>query len=375
MSGLDVSVEIAGIQLRNPVLTAAGPASRDGHSLRKAAEGGAGGLVAKTISVSPAVVPRPCISSADRHRINLALLNCETWSDIPYQEWIENEYEIAKNTGLPLIASIGYSADDLKKLGPLVEKAGVDGIEFSLHYVGTDYKPILEIAKILRESVVVPIFPKLSPHILNLTEFSKELEKIGVDGIVAVNSYGPSLHIDIETARPTLGGDFGYGWLSGPSIKPLGVRFVADIARSVRIPVIGCGGIMKGTDAIEYIMAGASAVQICTGAILKGPKIYGNVATEIKKFMVDHYYNSIWDMRGISLKYLKRESTIMTDPPFAEEELCIGCHLCERSCVYDAVRIEKAQPKKFKILIEKNKCYSCGMCTSVCPTRAILYKT
>ena len=375
LNGIDVSVEIAGIRLRNPVMTAAGPASRDGNSLRKAAEGGAGGLVAKTISVFPAVVPRPCISVVDKNRVNLALLNCETWSDIPYQEWIKSEYEIAKATGLPVIASIGYSADDLKKLGPLVEKAGVDGIEFSLHYVGIDYKPILEIAKMLRDSVRVPIFPKLSPHILNLPEFSKELEKVGVDGIVAVNSYGPSLHIDIETARPTLGGEFGYGWLSGPAIKPLAIRFVADIARSVRIPVIGCGGVVKGADAIEYFMAGASAVQICTGAILKGPRIYGDVANEIIKFMVDHDYNSIEDMRGISLKYLKKESTLKTDPPFTKEELCIGCHLCERSCVYDAIRIEEVQPKKFNVLLEKNKCYSCGMCTTVCPTRAILYKS
>jgi dihydropyrimidine dehydrogenase (NAD+) subunit PreA len=374
LSKIDLSVEIAGIRLRNPVLTAAGPASRDGHALRKAAEGGAGGLVAKTISVFPAAVPRPCVSTADRNRINMAVLNCETWSDIPYQRWIKSEYKIAKKTGLPVIASIGYNADDLKKLGPLVEKTGVDGIEFSLHYVGIDYKPILEIAKTLREFVEVPIFSKLSPHILNLAEFSKELEKAGVDGIVAVNSYGPALHIDIETKRPLLGGESGYGWLSGPAIKPLAIRFVAEIARSVRIPVIGCGGVVKGTDAVEYLMAGASAVQICTGAILKGPKIYGQVANEIKKFMIDHDYNSIEEIRGISMKYLKKESIIKTAPPSTKDELCIGCHLCERSCVYDAIRIEEAQPKKFNVLIDKNKCYRCGMCISICPTRAVLFE-
>jgi ferredoxin len=272
-----------------------------------------------------------------------------------------------------VIASIGYSADDLKKLGPLVEKAGIDGIEFSLHYLGTDYKPILEIAKTLREAVEVPIFSKLSPHILNLPEFSKALEKAGVDGIVAVNSYGPSLHIDVETAKPTLGGEFGYGWMSGPAIKPLALRCVADIARSVRIPVIGCGGVLKGTDAIEYFMAGASAVQICTGAILNGPKIYSKVDSEIKEFMVNHDYASIDDLRGISLRYLKQEPTLKSNPPSITEDLCIGCHLCERYCIYNAIIIEDAPPPQFRVLLDKQKCYSCGMCTSVCPTRAVFY--
>jgi formate hydrogenlyase subunit 6/NADH:ubiquinone oxidoreductase subunit I len=80
-------------------------------------------------------------------------------------------------------------------------------------------------------------------------------------------------------------------------------------------------------------------------------------------------------MRGKSLKYLKKESTIKTNPPLTKEELCIGCHLCERSCVYDAIRIEEVEPKKFNVLLEKGKCYSCGMCTTVCPTRAVLYKS
>ena len=373
LSKVDLSVEIAGIRLRNPTMTAPGPTTRDGITLKKQAEGGVGALVAKTISVNPGVVPRPNISVLDKKRVYVGLLNTETWSDIPYQQWIGKEYKIAKEAGLPVIASMGYSASDLRKLGPLVEKAGVDGIEFSLHYVGFDYKPIIEIAKALRESVEVPIFPKLSPHIINPIEFSKELEKVGVDGIVTINTYGPCLHIDIETGRPVLGGESGYGWMSGAALKPLAIRYVADVARTVKIPVLGCGGIMKGADAVEHIMAGASAVQICTGSILHGPSIYGKVAKEIEQFMRDHGYDSIEDMRGIALKYLPKESRLKTDPPLINEDLCIGCNLCERYCAYDAVKIEETKPKKFRVMIDEGKCYSCGLCTTVCPTRAIFY--
>jgi len=91
LSEINLSVEIAEIRLNNPIMTAAGPTARDGTSLKEAANGGAGGLVTKTISVIPAVVPRPCISSVNLYGRNLALLNCETWSDISYQKWITKE--------------------------------------------------------------------------------------------------------------------------------------------------------------------------------------------------------------------------------------------------------------------------------------------
>jgi dihydroorotate dehydrogenase (NAD+) catalytic subunit len=94
-------------------MTAAGPTSRDGNALKAAAKGGVGGLVAKTISVSPAVVPRPCIAVAYRARKNLALLDYETRSDIHYQRWIKSEYQIAKSTELPVFASIGYTVNDI----------------------------------------------------------------------------------------------------------------------------------------------------------------------------------------------------------------------------------------------------------------------
>ena len=391
---IDISVEIAGIKLRNPVMTAAGPTSRDAEALIEAARNGAGGLVAKTIGVKPAEVPRPCIATVDRGETDClflatinnrvvrssraklvlprGLLNAELWSDMPYQQWIEREYAMAKQTGLPVIASMGYSADDLRKLGPMAEKAGVDGIEFSLHYLGVDFKPILEVAKALRESVEVPIFAKVSPHIMNLAEFAKALEAVGVDGIVAVNSLGPCLYVDVETGRPLLGGENGYGWLSGPAIKPLAIRCVAEIARSVKIPVIGCGGVTDGVDAIEHFMVGASAVQVCTGAILEGPSIYGRIVKEITEFMRQHGYASIEDMRGKALDHLpKMPLRLKRVPPTVHAELCKRCGLCEKSCVYDAIEVKDEAEPGAPVTVDEDRCYGCGLCVSVCPTRAL----
>jgi dihydroorotate dehydrogenase subfamily 1 len=394
---VDISVEIAGIKFRNPVLTAAGPPSRNGQVLVEAARGGAGGLVAKTISVEAAKVPRPNMALIDRGellsfmlltlhsrlvsvsrsmvKIPRGMLNTELWSDIPYQQWLEKEYKIAKGAGLPVIASVGYTADELRKLGPEVEKAGVDGIEFSTHYIEYDPKPLVEVAKALRESVEIPIFVKLSPHVVNIEMFAKAVEKY-VDGVVAINSLGPCLYIDVETGKPLLGGKNGYGWLSGPAIKPLAVRCVADIARTVKKPVIGVGGVMSGRDAIEFFMVGASAVQICTGAILEGPKIYGQVAKEIQEFLKNHGYDSIEDIKGIALKYLP-EKPLRTHPkpPKLYEELCKGCGLCVTSCVYGALKlVEDAKSGKLIVSIDEKKCDGCGLCTSICPTRALKFE-
>jgi dihydroorotate dehydrogenase len=261
----DLSVEVTGFTLRNPILTAAGPRARNGDTLLAAARGGAGGLVAKTVSVSAAKVPTPNIVAVRKGRAGSrrGILNAELWSELPVEQWLNKEYGTALSTGLPVIASLGYT---------------------------------------LREAVEIPIFAKLSPNV-DVVEVAKSVEPY-VDGVVAINSLGPCLRIDIETGRPMLGSESGYGWLSGASIKPAAIRCVADIAQAIRKPIIGVGGVSDGEDAIEFIMAGAHAVEVCTAAILEGQTVYGRIASEMDKWLDAHGYYSVEDVRGLGLKHL-----------------------------------------------------------------------
>jgi dihydroorotate dehydrogenase subfamily 1 len=392
-----LSVEICGVKFKNPVMNAAGPLGYDGNTLIKVAKGGAGGLVTKTISVMPAKVPRPNMALIDRGRllsymrISLdgrpieltktsikatgGMLNVELWSDITFKQWIEKEISIAKTTGLPLIASLGYKASDMRRMAKKIEKAGVDAIEFSTHYVGVDPKPIVEVAKTLKELVSIPVFAKLSPHTQEISSLAKAVEKAGIDGIVAINSFGPCLHIDVETGKPYLGGENGYGWISGPPIKPLAIRCVAEIAKAVKIPVIGVGGIASGNDIVEHIMAGASAVQVCTSAIIEGPSIFRRLVSELEEYMKSHKYDSIEDFKGIALKYLpKKPIRTKSIPPKIDIEKCKGCGLCVTSCVYEAIKVEKKpEMRSAKAFIDLKKCYGCGLCVSLCPTRALSF--
>jgi dihydroorotate dehydrogenase (NAD+) catalytic subunit len=359
---VSLNVEVCGLKFRNPVLPAAGPMVRDGDALTLAAEGGAGGLVAKTVSVSPAEVPRPCIA-----KIKDNLLNAELWTDLPLERWLKVEYPKAKKTGLPLIASIGYRAEEIREIAPKVEKAGANALELSTHYLGHDPTPVVEATEAAKEVVSIPIFIKLSPNVLDIAAFAKAAEKAGADGIVAINTLGPCLAIDVETGLPYLGSANGYGWLSGPAIKPLAVRCVADICRAVKIPVIGVGGISSGRDAAEFIMAGASAVQICTATIVRGHKVYGIIADEIVKFMKSKDYETIDDFKGIALKHLpERPIRTTAKAPEVIESKCTACGLCEKYCPYDAVHVIGKLAR-----VDPIKCYGCGLCVTVCPTRAL----
>jgi len=361
---VNLAVEICGLKLRNPVMPAAGPTTRSGDALAAAAKGGAGALVTKTISTTPAVVPRPNIA-----KVKEGLLNAEYGSDLALGKWLDVELAKAKKTGLPLIASVGYKPGEISELAPKLQAAGADALELSTHYLGKDPNSVVEITKAAKEKVKIPVFVKLSPNVPDIVDFARAAEGAGADGLVAINTLGPCLAIDIETARPILGSPSGYGWQSGPAIKPLAVRCVADICRAVHIPVIGVGGVSDGRDAVEFIMAGAAAVQVCTAAIIRGPNVYALIADEIARFMRAKGYNSIEDFRGIALRHLPEEP-LRTRAKLPEliKSKCTGCGLCEKYCPYGAIRIIGKMPK-----IDPSKCTGCGLCVTVCPTRALVF--
>jgi len=331
-------------------------------TLLNAAAGGAGGLVAKTVSVKPAEVPHPNMAAVGSGRVGSqrGVLNAELWSETPLDQWIEREYPIALSAGLPLIASIGYTPEEVSEIGPKVEAAGVKAIEFSTHYVGGHEK----IAQALRKSVKIPIFAKISPRV-DVASVAKSLEPY-VDGIVAINTYGPCLRIDIERGRPFLGSENGSGWLSGAALKPMAMRCVADIASVTKKPVVAVGGVMSGEDAIEFFMAGASAVQVCTAAILEGPTVYGRIAREIEEWLDAHGKDSVEDIRGAALKHMT--SPEMQSPPEVDMERCTLCGLCVKSCVYNAIIVDKAE---HTLSIDVERCARCGLCVSTCPYRAL----
>lgn len=359
-----LSIEIAGIELRNPLMSGSCPISRDGYSLKEVANHGAGGLVAKTVSVEPAEAPRPNLA-----KIGESIINAEQWSEIPLKQWINKEYPKAKEAGLPLIASIGYTPEEIEELAPQVAEAGVDALEITNKNSNYDPSTIEESVKAAKKEVDIPVFVKLPFMSSGIEELAETAEEAGADAIVAIEAVGPSLAIEINTEKPLMGSERGYGWLSGPSIKPLALRCVADIASTVDIPVIGTGGIKSADDVIEFLMAGASAVQICTAAITRGDKILGLIADNLSKFMSGRGYDSIEDLRGSALRHLPDEPIRTTaKQPDMLTSKCTGCGLCSEQCPFGAVTIVSGKAR-----IDSTQCTGCGLCVSVCPPNALRF--
>jgi len=368
-----LKVNVAGMAFKGPVWVAAGPPGRDAAALIECAKGGAGGLVAKTISVEAAKVPRPCMARPSPALAG-SMLNVELWSDLPPERWCapgsEGEYSRVRAapecTGVPLIASLGYSASDVRALVPRMDPL-VDAFEFSCHY--TDLAEIRALASALRESTRKPVFAKLSPHGHDLLALARELRSCGVDGFVVMNSLGPCLALDVESQRPLLGGPDGKGWLSGPAIRPIALYWVAQLAKTMPdVPIIGVGGVATWRDAVEFFLAGAWAVQVCTAAIYRGPRVFAEINEGIAAYLRRHGCSNVAELRGRALQHLPATANLVPSVSAVDTSRCVYCALCSTSCVFRAITVDRSA-KKWSV--DADACYGCGLCTTVCPHAAL----
>ena len=365
-------ITINGIRFANPVLPAAGPNVRTGAQMLAAAAAGAGGIVSKTVSLRPARDPRPTI----RLTVARGLMNCETWSEMGTEEFLK-ELARARSAPVPLVVSVGYSPQEVGELGRLIDaEIAPAAFEFSTHYTGKDTEPLLEVARSLRRAVRVPIWMKLSPNFPDLEELARRAAPL-VDAFVAVNSYGPVLDFDVETGAPLLGSASGSGWLSGPPLLPIALGIVRRLAEIQDKPVIGVGGIRSGTDAVKFLQAGASAVQVCTAAVREGHAVYGRIAGEMVQWLDAHQYADPASVRGLYARRLAERKAFTTQPLMSiDPQRCTGCEACLKRCVQGALSMRTLDaPDEGRIaVVSPEHCIGCGFCQDFCSYRAMSLK-
>jgi dihydroorotate dehydrogenase (NAD+) catalytic subunit len=299
-----LATDIAGLKLPNPTMLAAGVLGYTGLSMKRVIEAGAGAVVTKSMGLEPRTgYLNPTVVQTD-----CGLLNAMGLPNPGIGHFKEEMAEL-KNAKAPTIFSIyGFSAEEFAKVAKTAVEIGADALELNVScphvkkagaQIGSDPLLLEEIVKQVKKQVNKPVFVKLTPNVTDITEIAKAAEQAGADAITAINTV-KGMAIDIETAMPILANK--YGGLSGPAIKPIAVRCVYDVFNSVKIPIIGCGGVTCWQDAVEFIQAGASAVQIGTAVAFKGLSVFGSVADGIEKYIETKNLASVKDIVGLSHK-------------------------------------------------------------------------
>lgn len=278
-----LSVNACGLQLSNPILLAAGILGTTGASLCRAARAGAGGVVTKSVGSLPREGhPGPCIVQVEG-----GLLNAMGLPNPSYRDF-QDEIDKARTGGVPVIASIfGSSASEFAQIARSLK---ADAFELNLscphaEKYGSElgrYPDLVEsVTGAVKAASNVPVWVKLTPNTADIVELGLAAQRSGADGVVAINTL-KAMAIDIESGYPILGNRF--GGLSGPVIRPVAVRCVYELASRLEIPVIGVGGISTWEDAVEMIMAGATAIQVGT-ALVNGYGVFEEITTGLSRYL------------------------------------------------------------------------------------------
>jgi dihydroorotate dehydrogenase subfamily 1 len=323
---MDLSITVNGIKFPNPFVLGSGPPGTNARVIAKSFDAGWGGAVAKTISLESAkvvnVVPR---YGKLRSKISgevIGFENIELISDRPIDVWLDEFRQIKKEyPHHVLIASImeEYEKSRWQELTRMVQDTGVDGFElnFSCPHGMTERKmgsemgehPDLteQVTGWVTEVAKVPVWAKMTPNITNIKEPSLAAVRGGAVGISAINTILSVIGVDLNTLRPmpTVEGHTVPGGYSSQAVRPIALRMVSQLALGLPqgITISGIGGVECSHDALEFLLLGASTVQICTGVMLHGVKMFDELKEGTEKFMTDKGFSSVQEIVGKSLSY------------------------------------------------------------------------
>jgi dihydroorotate dehydrogenase (NAD+) catalytic subunit len=274
----------------------------DAGSMERIFNCGAGAIVTKSIGLQPRKgYPNPTVIELEHGILNaMGLPN-------PGIDEFEDEIRKLKQLNIPVIGSIfGSNSNEFVEIAKKMQNYKIDALELNMSCphakgygleIGSVPKLVKDITSKVKQSVQIPVFVKISPNLPDIIDIAKSAERGNADGIVAINTL-KAMKIDLELKMPVLANKI--GGYSGKAIKPIGVRCVYEISKNVDIPVIGVGGITTGEDALEYIMAGASAVQIGSAIYYRGVDVFKKICDEIENWMKDHGYKNISELIGVS---------------------------------------------------------------------------
>jgi dihydroorotate dehydrogenase subfamily 1 len=388
----DLRVKFLGVEFKNPLLAASAEPTANYENMERVIDTGTGGLVVKTMTDSEAMqqlsyqtrwrylnerhevcrgkIPR-CFSFYGRTGLE--------WRDP--EEWakqVERVRELGDKEGSVVVGSIGgTTVDSWVSLAKITEQTGVKMMELNLGcphpsqmentktgmVIGQDKALAAEIVKAVSESVSIPIIIKLTPQVTDVVEIAQAVKEAGADAVTLINRF-VGFVVNAETGKPVI---LGSGGIGGPWVKPLTLHWIYEVYSKLGMPITGTNGPYDAKDVVEFMMAGATTVQMASVVMAKGYRWLKKTIKELNEFLDNHGYKTAEEVIGIAAKSAMTYAQMAEYPKekaVIDPDLCTQCGICINSCFYNALSVEND-----KVVV--GDCWGCGVCSCVCPEGAI----
>ncbi len=391
----DLRTNLAGIKSPNPFWLASAPPTNSGYQIMKAFDAGWGGAVWKTLGVPVVNVSSRYGSVNYRDKRMVGFNNIELITDRPLRDNLREISEVKKRfPDHAVIASLMVETrEEWHSIVRDVENAGADGIELNFgcphgmcergmgSAVGQEPKVLQTIVGWVKEVATVPVITKLTPNITDITRPARAAKAGGSDAISLINTIQSIVGVDIDqfVPYPVVDGKSTNGGYCGPAVKPIALNMVKNCAQhpEVGIPISGIGGVENWRDAVEFILLGATTVQVCTAVMHFGFGIIRELKTGLERYMDGHGFKSIEDFRGKALPNIKHWEDLNLKYKIVADinpDKCIGCQLCYTACedgAHQAIALSQDPANRIPSIIEEN-CVGCNLCSLVCPVEGCI---
>ncbi len=370
---MDLSVKLGELELKNPVMIAAGPWTRDPESLKTFIKAGASAVITESITMDANAVVHPYM-----HVNGNQFFNVKLHSHLYLEQW-EDGLAGLDMEDCKLICSIwGSTVSEVRYLSNYVERLGADAVELSLYApIGSRNQTMCttpdHIANVIREivrEVDIPVLIKLPYEISFFPEMLQAIYDAGARVVSAIDALRGLSGVDLETMRtpmPT------YGGYTGECIRPVSLATTAMLKQYTPFYICGCGGITGPHEALEYMMLGANAVQLASAIFEKGTSVIGETVRGIENWLSAHGYRSVEEIYGLALQQLRPFEDVPRRPvhaAFASPCNDETCDICRRGCIYHAVTHLSDGYR-----IHPEICGGCGYCVGACPQSRIVLKS
>ncbi len=392
--GIDLSCDTAGIKSPNPFWLASAPPTNSGDQIMRAFDAGWGGAVWKTLGQDP-----PVVNVTSRYgaidfggRKLAGFNNIELITDRPLAVNLREMAEVKKRYPRHAVVASLMVPCERQAWHDIVAKVadtGCDGLELNFGCphgmsergmgaaVGQVPDYVKMVTEFVKEKSPVPVLVKLTPNVADVRFPARAAKAGGADGVSLINTINSLMGVDVETMVPkfAVGGKVSHGGYCGPAVKPIALNMVSQIATDPEtrgLPMSGIGGISVWSDAIEFMLLGASSVQVCTAVMHHGFRIVEDLEAGLRGWMRRRGFKRLEDFRGktapsiVDWKHLNLHHKTIAS---IDQSKCIGCDVCYAACndgAHQCIAVDsRGGNRKPRVL--QDDCVGCNLCSLVCP--------